>query len=366
MPPTQAPVLQERSVRTSDAFFVNAGDSKSTREIKLTVEFPTQVQQDNTNDISLYFKRFATVLLAAHPSISILNWEHPGQNPVTKAIDIAPTEESIKQYFSGVVVQANRNKSKGFVKIQSATTFTIIKRNDRFWSWLTKNKVFVRTTQLAQSRHVNIGWMLHSHAEYSNQALAVVDLQRRMGREESDFELVPHSSSHMTSEGTKIITKSLKLRADYNSSQVIFRSVLERLKMRRDDPRLTAMSNTGDWKLIPFAQNTPSRDQMTEIIKKQNRYLHEMKAISFINLGSLEGSFRQDIMQDGAGTKRKNPDDTVEATTPVPNDDRVVEGAKHQKRRKHRLNLLFRCQMCPVAFHPPLPHRVLLHPLGGP
>ena len=185
---------------------------------------------------------------------------------------------------------------------------------------------------------MNIGWMLHSHAEYSNQALAVADLKRRMGREESDFELVPHSSSHMTSEGTKIITKSLKLRADYNSRQVIFRSVLERLKLRRDDPRLTAMSNTGYWKLIPFAQNTLSRDQMTEIMKKQNRYLHEMKAISFINLGSLEGSFRQDFMQDGAGTKRKNPDDTVEEKTNGPKEGEEVEGADHQNKAKGSKN----------------------------
>ena len=152
-------------------------------------------------------------------------------------------------------MQENRNKIKGFVKIQSTTSFAVIKHNDRFWSWLTKNKVYVRTTQLAQICHVNIGWILHSHAENSNQELAAADLQRRMGREESDFELMPHSSSHMTSTGTKIITKSRKVCADYNSRQVIFRSVLERLKMGRKDPRLTEMSNTGDWKLIPFAQN---------------------------------------------------------------------------------------------------------------
>jgi len=119
----------------------------------------------------------------------------------------------------------------------------------------------------------------------------VADLQQRMRREEANFELVPHTSSHMTSAGTKITTTSLKLRAVYDSRYIIFRSVLERLEMGKDDPRLTEMSNTGDWKLILFAQNTLSRDQMTEIMKKQNRYLHEVKAISFIHLGSLEGSF---------------------------------------------------------------------------
>ena len=51
------------------------------------------------------------------------------------------------------------------------------------------------------------------------------------------------------------------------------------------------MSNTAEWKLIPFAQNTISRDQMTTLIQKQNKYLHETHAISFINVGSLEGSF---------------------------------------------------------------------------
>jgi len=124
-----------------------------------------------------YFKRFATVLLASRPSISILNRENPSQNLVTKAVDISPSEASIKQYFSGMVVQAKRRKIKGFVRIQSTTSFNNIKRNDRLWSWLTKNKGFVRTTQLSQSRYINIGWVLNSHAEYSNQKLARVDLQ---------------------------------------------------------------------------------------------------------------------------------------------------------------------------------------------
>ena len=83
-------VLQEKCVKALESFFVNEGDLGSTREIKITVEFPTNAHQDRTNDISMYFKRFATVLLAANPSSSILNWENPSQNPVTKAVDILP------------------------------------------------------------------------------------------------------------------------------------------------------------------------------------------------------------------------------------------------------------------------------------
>ena len=83
-----------------------------------------------------------------------------------------------------------------------------------------------------------------------------------------DFELVSHTSSHITSEGIKITTKSLNIRADYDSRQVIFMSLLECLKKGSEDTSLTAMSNTAEWKLIPFAQNTLLRNQMMELIKK--------------------------------------------------------------------------------------------------
>jgi len=89
---------------------------------------------------------------------------------------------------------------------------------------------------------------------------------------------------------------------------------------------LTDMSNTGDWKLIPFAQNMISRDQMNELIKKQNRYLHEVTVMSFINLGLLEGSFRQEVEQEGGGSKRKSSTDTMKAPLPVPN-KKVAENA---------------------------------------
>jgi len=101
------------------------------------------------------------------------------------------------------------------------------------------NKVFVRTTKLSQSRYVNIGWCLHSHAEYSNQELARADLQQRMGKERVDFGLVPHSLSHITSDGSKITTKSMKIRADCNVRQEVFRGLLERMKLGKEDPNLT-------------------------------------------------------------------------------------------------------------------------------
>lgn len=76
-----------------------------------------------------------------------------------------------------------------------------------------------------QGRHVNIEWLLNSHTEYLNQELAWADLQRRIWRDQMDFELAPHTSSHITSEVTKISTKSLNVTADYDSHQILFRII---------------------------------------------------------------------------------------------------------------------------------------------
>ena len=124
-------------------------------------------------------------------------------------------------------VQANRRRIKGFVKLQCDVPFCELKKEDRFWAWMTQNKVFVRTTTLSQSRHVNLGWLLYSHPEYSNQESARADLMHRMGNSNGDFELLPHSISHTTSSGIKISTKALKLRANYSAHTEVFTNMLE-------------------------------------------------------------------------------------------------------------------------------------------
>ena len=122
-------------------------------------------------------------------------------------------------------------------------------------------------TNLSQSRHVNLGWIVHSHPEYVNQALATQDLKRRTNSTEVRFELLPHSLTHTTAEGTKITTKALKLRVEYDYRQELFNSLLTCFAKGNEDERLTSMSNTAEWKLIPFANNTLSRDQMTAMGK---------------------------------------------------------------------------------------------------
>ena len=104
----------------------------------------------------------------------------------------------------------------------------------------------MRTTTLSQSRYVNIEWYLFSHPEYVNQALETRDLQSQMGMDSAAFELLPHSISHTTSKGTRITTKALKVRYDYNSRQLFFTRLLECLKKGAKDEQLDEMLNTAE------------------------------------------------------------------------------------------------------------------------
>ena len=116
---------------------------------------------------------------------------------------------------------------------------------------------------------MNLGWIVNSYPEYVNQALATQDLKRRTNSTEVRFELLHHSLTHTTVEGTKITTKALKIRVEYDYRQELFNSLLSCFAKGNEDETLTSMSNTAEWKLIPFANNILSRDQMTALVKNK-------------------------------------------------------------------------------------------------
>lgn len=65
---------------------------------------------------------------------------------------------------------------------------------------------------------------------------------------------------------------------------------------------------------------------MTELIKKQNRYLQHVHAISFIDIESLEGTFRINYKDEG-GIKRKASDNGKYEKDTNPEDyDTTTEG----------------------------------------
>ena len=188
-PPTD-PILQGKP--TKDPFYVRASDVENTSEINLNVEFPMHQADNKAHNIGIIFKRFITILFAAAPEVTLLNWDHPNLNPITKSMDLQGTKEAVSQYFVGMQIHSNQKKILGLIKIKSPIPFWKIKQSDQFWSWITKNKIFVRPTTLSTKHHANIGWLLYSHPDYTNQRNAINDLRNRMTTRTLEFELTPH------------------------------------------------------------------------------------------------------------------------------------------------------------------------------
>ena len=130
------------------AFSADKATSGVKKVIKLTVEFPLRAEEDHPNDLALYFKRFATILFASDPTMAILNWDHPEQNPIRRSKDIDCNEKAIQQYYSGIVIRPSQKQITGFVKVSTSIPFRTAKGNQRLWTWLLTNKVFIRQTQL--------------------------------------------------------------------------------------------------------------------------------------------------------------------------------------------------------------------------
>ena len=67
----------------------------------------------------------------------------------------------------------------------------------------------------------------------------------------------------------------------------------ELLEALHNDETLTTMSNTKMFKMIPFQNHMMSEDQMSELISRQNTFLHDCEAILVINLGRICYRFKQ-------------------------------------------------------------------------
>ena len=99
--PPPDPVLQALPYRLSG--FATANDVKRVTKIRLQVEFPMQ-NNNRKNNVADYFKRFITVLFAAEPGITLLNWQDPTLNPIQRSMNLQGTEEVISQYFTGMQI----------------------------------------------------------------------------------------------------------------------------------------------------------------------------------------------------------------------------------------------------------------------
>ena len=239
--------------------------------------------------------------------MKLKQWEESDrQNPITKALDIQATKEEVTKYFSGMRVLTNSKKIIGYIKVETKIPFYCTKSDNRVFNWLSKNKVFLRQTTLSQNRHANVGWLLYLHPEYTNQRLAVHDLRSRMTTRKLEFEVVPHNIVHTTRDNVKISTRALKVRTNFNDKDEVIKELMEALKKGPLDPKLVCTSNTGMFKFIPFGKATFNTNQMTQLIKKQNTFLHKTHAISVVNMRYLDGVFRDRILLNKKKfTKRK-------------------------------------------------------------
>ena len=89
-------------------FDLRKADTGQRDVIKLSVEFSLKIK-GSINDVSLFFKRFLTVLLAANMYIQVLKWEASNENLTSKAVDVAYHHATIAEYYTGMKLTNRKN-----------------------------------------------------------------------------------------------------------------------------------------------------------------------------------------------------------------------------------------------------------------
>ena len=124
-----------------------------------------------------------------------------------------------------------------------------------------------------------------------------------------EFKLVSHNIAHFTKNNKKIRTRALKVQSNFNDKEDVLKELMVCLKKGERGPNLALMSNTGNFKFIPFGNKIFTKDQVTSLIKKQNNFLHNTHAILVVNLNLVDGIFKQkDLLKNkkhGVLRKRK-------------------------------------------------------------
>ena len=131
-----------------------------------------------------------------------------------------------------------------------------------------------------------------SHPQYTNFRAATRDLIERIG-EEVEIELSPHTISHNSTKNTTITTRALKVVTNDEDCGRVLDGLIEALTTT---PKEYLASNTASFELIPFRNHAIGRDGMTELMTRQNDFLHHTVAISVVNGGSCDQRFEDDGM----------------------------------------------------------------------
>jgi len=86
------------------------------------------------------------------------------------------------------------------------------------------------------------------------------------------MELSSYNISHTNANNETIRTNALKVVTTENDSQDILGGLIHALTKT---PKEYQASSTVDYKLILFQSNAIGRDGITELIERQNKYLHK-------------------------------------------------------------------------------------------
>ena len=113
--------------------------------------------------------------------------------------------------------------------------------------------------------------------------MATEDLIKRIGAEPPiKLELTPHSITHMVGDNQTVRTNALNVVSIDEDAEAVLNGLIEALT---STPQEYNYLTTVDFKLTPFQNNAIGRDGLTQLITRQNNFLHNSMVTSVVDGG---------------------------------------------------------------------------------
>ena len=134
-----------------------------------------------------------------------------------------------------------------------------------------------------------MGCLLRSHPVYTNYARAIEDLSTRIRTEGVELELLTNTISHTTTTDETLETHALKVVTTADSNDTTLEGLIDALT---DTPTKYANSTMAKFKLVSFQDTSINKDGITELIIRQNEFLHVTMMNSVVDRGTCDDTLR--------------------------------------------------------------------------
>ena len=291
--------------------------------LETIVSFEKSLQRDAK---SVNYGKFLRLVFAEffhlHSDLSILLYQKDSTgNAISKAHNIPLDSATLEIYFPELRISPT-NKVTTKIRISTTQSIGHLRRDDKFWAYLRKKQVFLRSQRVRVIRVKAVGFLVMSNPDVTHTDEATDELMDRIfDADEDEYEIQLHARpcGFRSKKGGEVKTRALVIKAVTDNYNDLRDRSLSNLAPSQDCPL------TGNMTFVPWRPIGPvtEEDIVSEFVN-QNRYLTHARRIYVGGISNLMEPMTMTVEGDSERTIDTTPLQWIVRNTVAGEDNRLI------------------------------------------